>query len=32
MFPEMGHDLPEGRWNEIAGAIRENADRAPLPV
>ena len=32
MFPEMGHDLPEGRWNEIAGAIRQNADRAPLPV
>lgn len=32
MFPEMGHDLPEGRWSEIAGAIRQNADRAPLPV
>jgi Predicted hydrolases or acyltransferases (alpha/beta hydrolase superfamily) len=32
MFPEMGHDLPEGRWNEISEAIRQNADRAPLPV
>ncbi len=32
MFPEMGHDLPECRWKEIAGAIRQNADRAPLPV
>lgn len=28
MFPDMGHDLPEPRWNEIAAEIRDNADRA----
>ena len=28
MFPDMGHDLPEPRWQEMVDAIRENADRA----
>ncbi len=28
MFPDMGHDLPEPRWSEMIGRIRENADRA----
>lgn len=32
MFPEMGHDLPDTRWKEIAEAIRRTADRVPLPV
>lgn len=27
MFPDMGHDLPEPRWGEIAAEIRDNADR-----
>jgi pimeloyl-ACP methyl ester carboxylesterase len=28
MFPDMGHDLPEPRWDEMIGAIRRNADAA----
>jgi len=28
MFPDMGHDLPEPRWDEMVGAIRANAERA----
>jgi pimeloyl-ACP methyl ester carboxylesterase len=28
MFPDMGHDLPRPRWDELVGAIRRNADRA----
>ncbi|MGB3733306.1 MAG: alpha/beta hydrolase [Ilumatobacter sp.] len=28
MFPDMGHDLPEPRWDDIVGAIRRNADAA----
>lgn len=28
MFPDMGHDLPEPRWNDIVAAIRHNADAA----
>ncbi len=26
MFPDMGHDLPEPRWDDMIGAIRRNAD------
>jgi pimeloyl-ACP methyl ester carboxylesterase len=29
LFPEMGHDLPRGRREEIAEAITQNAHRAP---
>lgn len=28
MFNDMGHDLPRTRWDEMADAIRQNADRA----
>jgi pimeloyl-ACP methyl ester carboxylesterase len=28
MYPEMGHDLPVGRWEELADEVRRNADRA----
>ena len=28
LFPEMGHDLPRGRREEIADAITQNARRA----
>ena len=28
MYPDMGHDLPRPRWQEMAEAIRRNADRA----
>ena len=28
MFPDMGHDLPVARWDELADAVRTNADRA----
>ena len=28
MFNDMGHDLPRTRWDEMADAIRANADRA----
>ncbi len=28
MFPDMGHDLPEPRWDDIVGAIRRTADSA----
>jgi pimeloyl-ACP methyl ester carboxylesterase len=27
MFPDMGHDLPRGRWGEIIEAIVQNAER-----
>jgi pimeloyl-ACP methyl ester carboxylesterase len=27
MYPEMGHDLPRSRWDELVGEIRRNADR-----
>jgi len=26
MFPDMGHDLPEPRWDDMIEAIRRNAD------
>ncbi len=37
MYPDMGHDLPEPRWAELAATIRRNAERervgsAPLPA
>ena len=32
MFNDMGHDLPDTRWSEMAGAIRRNADRAHVAV
>jgi pimeloyl-ACP methyl ester carboxylesterase len=28
MFPDMGHDLPRPRWDELVDEIRRNADRA----
>jgi pimeloyl-ACP methyl ester carboxylesterase len=28
MFPDMGHDLPRNRWDEIIDAITTNAQRA----
>jgi len=28
VFPDMGHDLPRPRWEELADAITANADRA----
>jgi pimeloyl-ACP methyl ester carboxylesterase len=28
MYPDMGHDVPAARVDEIADAIRRNADRA----
>lgn len=27
MFPDMGHDLPRPRWDELVDEIRRNADR-----
>ena len=30
MFPDMGHDMPVARWPEIVGAIKLNAERAPI--
>jgi pimeloyl-ACP methyl ester carboxylesterase len=32
VFPDMGHDLPSPRRAETIAAIRQNADRAQLPV
>lgn len=32
MFNDMAHDLPSTRWEEMAEAIRRNADRAASPV
>ncbi|MAT04837.1 MAG: hydrolase [Acidimicrobiaceae bacterium] len=31
MYPDMGHDLPRTRWDEMAQEIRLNADRAGAP-
>ncbi len=31
MFPDMGHDLPRNRWDEIIGAIVTNCMRAQVP-
>ncbi|MEM7287357.1 MAG: alpha/beta hydrolase [Actinomycetota bacterium] len=31
-FPEMGHELPEHRWTDIAQAIRRNAERVVRPA
>lgn len=31
MFPDMGHDLPEVRWDEVVEAIADNAARATPP-
>jgi pimeloyl-ACP methyl ester carboxylesterase len=28
MYPDMAHDLPRSRWDEIVAEIRRNADRA----
>lgn len=28
MFPDMGHDIPRSRWDEMADAIAYNANRA----
>jgi pimeloyl-ACP methyl ester carboxylesterase len=28
MYPDMGHDLPRPRWDELVDEIRRNADRA----
>ncbi len=28
MYPEMGHDLPRSRWDELVAEIRRNADRS----
>ena len=32
MYPEMGHDLPRSRWDELVGEIRRNADRCASGV
>jgi pimeloyl-ACP methyl ester carboxylesterase len=32
MYNDMGHDIPETRWGEMADAIRRNADRAASPA
>ena len=32
MFPDMGHDLPEPRWDDIVRAVRANADEGQLPA
>ena len=32
MFNDMGHDLPEPRWEQMATAIRQNAERAEAPA
>ena len=32
MFPDMGHDLPEPRWDGITRAVRRTADAAQLPA
>lgn len=29
MFPDMGHDLPRQRWDEVIDAIVANTERAP---
>ena len=31
MFPDMAHDLPRNRWDEIIGAIVTNCMRAQVP-
>ena len=31
-FDEMGHELPQHRWDDIVGAIRRNAERSRRPV
>lgn len=31
-FPDMGHELPPHRWDEIATAIRRNAERVRRPA
>lgn len=31
MFPDMGHDLPASRWEDIVTAVRTLADRAHHP-
>lgn len=31
MFPDMAHDLPRSRWDEIIGAIVTNCMRAQVP-
>jgi hypothetical protein len=28
IFPDMAHDLPRPRWEELADAVTANADRA----
>lgn len=28
MYPDMGHDLPAPRWDEMVAAVRRNAERA----
>lgn len=32
MLPDMGHDIPKPRWNEMVEAITTNTERAPAAV
>jgi pimeloyl-ACP methyl ester carboxylesterase len=32
MYPDMGHDLPRNRWDEMADAIARNAQRSAVGV
>ncbi len=32
MYPDMGHDLPISRWDELVDEIRRNTQRAGLPA
>jgi pimeloyl-ACP methyl ester carboxylesterase len=31
MYPEMGHDLPRSRWDQLVGEIRRTTDQASEP-
>jgi hypothetical protein len=32
MYPDMAHDLPRARWDEITDEIVANTRRAPIMV
>lgn len=32
MYPDMGHDLPRSRWDELVAEIRRNTQRAGVPA
>ncbi len=32
MYPDMGHDLPKSRWDELVDEIRRNTERVGVPA